>query len=141
MPRPLDESECMFQIKLARPSRSPPKLPVGDGAAVADRIERFCAAAISHRAHETCVEPGVSQAKHEALGHDAGCGALGVPRRSIRITLELWDTVGVAALLMEAIDEAIETLLDPSVPWSEELAGECLAYSIRRRITPRPAQH
>ncbi|MHA3683197.1 hypothetical protein ACXR2W_02960 [Leucobacter sp. HY1908] len=128
----------MFQVRLRRSSRSPPPETPGAGAALAERLERFCATAISYRASGACAEPGLTQARHRSLGHDTGCRALGVPRRSIQITLQLWDTVGVAALLMEAIDEAIEALQDGGAVWSEELARECVAYAIRRRITPEP---
>lgn len=127
-------------------SRSPP--PQGAAARLAERIERFCGVGIGHRAQGECVEPGVSGLAHKRRGHDAGCATLGVPRRAISLTLDLWDDAGAGPLLLEAIDEAIGVIADEvatpgglagsssSPAWSAAMARESVAYAIRRRITP-----
>lgn len=114
-------------------TRGPPDR--GAGARLAERLERFCFVGIAHCAAGRCLEPGVSASKHLRLGHDAGCGTLGVPRRSIALTLQYWDTVGAAPLLLEAMNEAIDVLAE-TASWSVLVARECVAYSIRIRITP-----
>ncbi len=124
------------------PSRSPPS--PGAAARLAARLERFCGVGIGYRALGECVEPGVSARTHRRLGHDAGCATLGVPRRSIELTLQMWDDEGAAPLLLEAVDEAISALADTvptagsagGIAWSAQLARECVAYAIRIRITP-----
>lgn len=118
--------------------------PPGAAACLAERIERFCGAGISRREDGRCAEPGVTDRAHRRLGHDTGCATLGVPRRSIALTLQLWDTSGAAPLLLEAIDEAISVLAEPEptlaaagrAAWTADLARECVAYAIRIRITP-----
>lgn len=117
-------------------NRDPPTW--GAAAHLAERLERFCLVGIGHCAEGRCVEPGVAERAHLRLGHDAGCSTLGVPRRAIALTLELWDTVGAASLLLEAMDEAIAVLAETAA-WSTPVARECVAYAIRTRITPELA--
>lgn len=116
-------------------------LGVGGAAELAERVERFCVQGIKLRASGSCAEPGVTSRVHLKLGHDAGCHALGVPRRAIGLTVGMWDRVGAGALILEAIDDAIAVLCEPSETgelgaWSPQLAAESLAYAIRTKITP-----
>lgn len=123
----------------------------GGAAELADRLERFCARGIELRAAHSCAEPGITGRAHLRLGHDAGCSALGVPRRAIALTVAMWDQAGAGRLLLEAVDEAIAALVgidwhagiepdDDTGGWHPQLARECLAYAIRIRITPRQAR-
>lgn len=58
-----------------------------------------------------------------------------MPRRAIEFAVRVWDEAGAAALMLEAVDEAVESLSGRIEDWESGLARECVAYSIRVRIS------
>lgn len=113
-------------------------LRAGAAAALAARLKRLCAAGIELRARGSCAAPDRREGRHSLHGHDEGCRTIGLPVHGVVRALRRWDAAGVAALLIEAVQEAvgeIDALGDTR--WSSEQAGEILSYAIAQRITPR----
>ncbi|WP_024355982.1 hypothetical protein [Leucobacter chironomi] len=59
--------------------------------------------------------------------------------RRLACVVRVWDTVGAAGLVCEALDEAVRDIEALGGAWHAGFARDALAYALRRRITPSQA--
>jgi len=82
----------------------------------------------------------VLQHLHSRRGHDQHCQTLGAPRETIASLLRSWAGEEAADLLIDAVDETVDELLNGV--WAHLGRDRALTHLVGRRITVHaPADH